>query len=233
MGRFIKVGFGLSTLVGVLLVPTGTAAAVDLPPDCAVPPFVDVTQFNVIIGSDAGETITGTAGPDLICGRLGDDTIRSLGGADVVLGDNTTFFGNVGAAGGADTIDAGAGDDQVLPGPGDDVVNGGGGDDFLALAVGNDVAQGGHGDDVANGGFGRDTMVGGPGADVLAGGFHDDLVNGGPGDDLLVGEIPADSPPPPPGVVVPAPATNDRCVGASGADTAVDCDKVTGVETTG
>lgn len=75
-------------------------------------------------------------------------------------------------------------------------------------------------------------MIGGPGADTLAGGFHDDLVNGGPGDDLLVGEIPAGSPQPPPGVVVPAPATNDRCVGAAGVDTAFDCDRVTGVEAT-
>lgn len=232
MGHIIKVGFGLSTLVGALLLPTGLAQAVEVPPDCAVPPFVDLTQYNVIIGTDDGEVITGTAGADFICARLGDDTIRSLGGADLVLGDNTTFFGNVGAAGGADTIEAGAGDDEVLPGPGDDTVNGGAGDDFLALAVGNDVAQGGHGDDFANGGFGRDTMIGGPGADTLAGGFHDDLVNGGPGDDLLVGEIPADSPPPPPGVVVPAPATNDRCVGAAGIDTAFDCDRVTGVEAT-
>ena len=101
MGRIIKVGFGLSTLVGALLLPTGLAQAVEVPPDCAVPPFVDLTQYNVIIGTDDSEVITGTSGADFICGRLGDDTIRSLGGADIVLGDNTTFFGNVGAAGGA------------------------------------------------------------------------------------------------------------------------------------
>lgn len=116
MGRIIKVGFGLSTLVGALLLPNGIAQAVEVPADCAVPPDIDLTQYNVIIGTDDSEVITGTSGADFICGRLGDDRIWSLDGADIVLGDNTTFLGNVGAAGGADTIDAGAGDDEVLPG---------------------------------------------------------------------------------------------------------------------
>lgn len=79
-------------------------------------PDIDLTQYNVIIGTDDSEVIAGTSGADFICGRLGDDRIWSLDGADIVLGDNTTFLGNVGAAGGADTIDAGAGDDEVLPG---------------------------------------------------------------------------------------------------------------------
>ena len=178
--------------------PPGLAQAVEVPPDCAVPPFVDLTQYNVIIGTDdvrghhrhAGRRLhLWAAGGrhDQIAGRRGPGPRRqhrpSSATSDAAGGrghDRRRCRRRRGPAGAT----------------GDDVVNGGSGDDFLALAVGNDVAQGGHGDDFANGGFGRDTMIGGPGADALAGGFHDDLVNGGPGDDLLVGEIPADSPPP-------------------------------------
>jgi Ca2+-binding RTX toxin-like protein len=136
--------------------------------------------------------------------------IFGLGGDDLILGDTTTFFGNVQAPGGNDTV------------------NGGSGDDFLALAVGDDVGQGGQGDDEIIGGFGRDVVLGGPGDDELAGGFDDDLINGGPGDDSLAGELSGGAEPPP-GLPV-EPAENDRCIGASGVDTAVDCDRTIGVE---
>jgi Ca2+-binding RTX toxin-like protein len=208
-----------------LLAPLPSSAA-ELPADCAVPPEIDLSQFNVVIGTNASETLTGTEGADFICGLLGDDVIYAYGGDDLILGDTTTFFGNVQAPGGNDTIVAGAGDDQVLPGPGNDSVNGGGGDDFIALAVGDDVAQGGRGADTIIGGFGEDKVLGGPGNDDLAGGFGDDLINGGPGDDTLAGELPGGGPSP-----VPAPESRrDRCIGAAGNDTAIECDKTTGVE---
>jgi Ca2+-binding RTX toxin-like protein len=70
-------------------------------------------------------------------------------------------------------------------------------------------------------------VLGGPGDDTLAGGFDDDLINGGPGDDFLAGELPPGSEPPP---VVPPPSGDDRCMGASGVDTAFECDRTTGVE---
>jgi Ca2+-binding RTX toxin-like protein len=215
------------SLVAALLVGAPTAGAQELPADCAVPPDIDLAQYNVIIGTNASETLIGTEGPDFICALLGDDVISALGGDDLILGDTTTFFGNLQAPGGDDTIFAGAGNDEVLPGPGDDTVNGGSGDDFLALAVGDDVGQGGQGSDNIIGGFGRDVVLGGPGDDFLAGGFDDDLINGGPGDDFLAGELPPDSPPPP----VPAePSENDRCIGAAGVDTALECDRTNAVE---
>jgi Ca2+-binding RTX toxin-like protein len=106
-------------------------------------------------------------------------------------------------------------------------VDGGDGDDFLALAVGNDIGNGGSGSDQVIGGFGRDLINGGSGADLLAGGFDNDVIIGGAGDDHLFGELPPDSDPPP----VPAePAPRDVCIGASGLDTAVDCDIVASVE---
>jgi len=204
-----------------------SAQAVTVPSDCNPGPDVDLSGYNIVIGTDASETLVGTDGPDFICGRLGNDTIYGLGGDDVILGDTATFFGNVNAPGGADTIDAGAGDDQVLSGPGDDQVNGGSGDDFLALAVGDDTGQGGLGDDSIIGGIGTDTVVGGPGQDVLAGGQGDDLVNGGPGDDFLDGDLP----PGEDGQPIPDPKPNtDRCIGAQGFDIAVLCEATQATE---
>jgi Ca2+-binding RTX toxin-like protein len=197
-------------------VPDGGAArfgagggAQELPEDCAVPPDIDLTQYNVVIGSNRSEVLKGTKGPDFICALLGNDVILAFGGADLILGDTTTFFDNLQAPGGNDIILAGAGNDEVLPGPGNDTVHGGSGDDFLALAVGNDIGHGGQGSDSIIGGFGRD------------------LVFGGPGDDFLAGELPPDSPPPP----VPAePAENDLCIGAGGIDTALECDRTIAIE---
>ena len=203
------------------------SAAVEIPADCAVPPEILELVDNVVIGTDASERLEGTDGADLICGRLGDDVIEAGGGDDVVLGDTSTFFGNVQAPGGADRITGGAGGDQILSGPGDDRVNGGSGDDFLALAVGDDTGQGGPGADIVYGGFGHDLLLGGAGTDELAGGQDDDLLNGGPGDDALSGQLPAGTEPPP---GVPVPPAQDRCVGAGGVDSAAECDDLAGVE---
>jgi hypothetical protein len=97
--------------------------------------------------------------------------------------------------------------------------------DEAGLAVGERAA----GDGAGGGDPGPDPGDGGgggPGDDLLAGGFDNDLINGGSGDDFLAGELPPDSPPP-----VPAePAENDRCIGASGVDTALECDVTVAIE---
>jgi Ca2+-binding RTX toxin-like protein len=69
-------------------------------------------------------------------------------------------------------------------------------------------------------------VSGGSGPDQVAGGPGDDLVFGGPGDDFLAGDIPP-GPPPPPGT--PLPAGFDKCFGAAGTDTAVDCERTFGI----
>lgn len=216
--------FAVIPLALAMILPTANPAqALTVPADCDPGPDsgIDLSQFTIIIGTSASETLVGTDGPDFICGRLGNDTIYGLGGDDVILGDTATFFGNPNAPGGADVIDAGAGNDQVLPGPGNDSVNGGRGDDFVALAVGNDTGQGGPGDDTIVGGFGTDTIIGGPGNDLLAGGQNDDLINGGPGDDFLDGDLPPDES----GDPTPDPNQNtDRCIGAEGFDIAALCE---------
>ena len=207
-----------------------TQASVDVPEDCAVPPDIDLDQFNVVIGTNRSESLRGTAGPDFICGRLGSDVIKSFGDDDLVLSDTTTFFGNLEARGGHDVVFAGSGSDQVLPGPGSDTVYGGAGRDFMALAVGLDVGIGGGGADNIIGGFGTDVVRAGPGSDFVAGGPANDVLTGGSGDDFLAGEIP---PGPPPPVPLPPPARNDLCIGSSGFDTAVDCDRLVSIEEEG
>src|SRR5215212_3007286 len=112
----------------------GPAAATYVPAACAVPPEIDLSQYNVIIGTNASETIRGTERADFICARLGNDTIFAGGGDDLILGDTTTFFGDPDASGGNDVIFAGSGNDQVLSGPGNDRVYGSYGSDFIALA---------------------------------------------------------------------------------------------------
>jgi Ca2+-binding RTX toxin-like protein len=72
-------------------------------------------------------------------------------------------------------------------------------------------------------------VLGGPGDDELVGGSGDDLINGGPGDDFLAGELPPGAEPPP-GVPLPPPSENDRCIGASGLDTAFECDRTNAIE---
>src|SRR4029450_6418319 len=121
------------SLVAALLVAVPTAGAQELPEDCAGPPEIDLSPYNVIIRTNASEPLVGTGAPDFICPLLGDDVIYGLGGNDLILGDTTTFFGNVQAPGGDDTIFAGAGDDEGLSRPGRDTVNGGSRNDLLAL----------------------------------------------------------------------------------------------------
>ena len=193
-------------------------AAGSVPADCAVPPDIDLTQFNVIIGTNASETLRGTTTADFICARLGSDVVFGYGGNDLILGDTTTFFGDPSALGGGDIIFAGAGADQVLSGPGNDRVWGEAGRDFLALAVGNDTGSGGAGADEMIGGFGRDTLDGGTESDTIAGGPDADALYGGSGEDTLFGELPGGGLPP--GV----PGARDVCNGGYGLDTGTDCD---------
>ncbi|HVE92603.1 MAG TPA: hypothetical protein VNE62_09960 [Actinomycetota bacterium] len=69
-----------------------------------------------------GVSITGTRGPDIICGSRFGDSINGLGGADVIFayGGNDAVNGGTGA----DYIDGGTGRDALRGGPGRDrIVN--------------------------------------------------------------------------------------------------------------
>ena len=75
------------------------------------------------------------------------------------------------------TINAGAGDDQLIGASGNDKLNG---------EAGNDTIDGNDGDDVLNGGVGNDNLSGGKGNDTLTGGAGNDHLNGGEGNDTYV-----------------------------------------------
>ena len=104
----------------------------------------------VTVTVEAGCTITGTVGVELIEGTAGDDVICVPDFAD------PGAFHIIDAKGGDDVIVGGNGSEWVDAGAGDDVVYGSGGADRIA------------------GGSGVDTIYSGPGADVV---YGDDLVD--------------------------------------------------------
>jgi Ca2+-binding RTX toxin-like protein len=108
----------------------------------------------VIAGGSQGETLTGTAGPDMILGLGGNDIIAAAEGDDLVCGGD-----------GNDSVAGGTGDDTLVGGAGKDSLRGGDGNDRLRGAAGNDRLQGGNGEDILTGGKGADRFGGGPGAD--------------------------------------------------------------------
>lgn len=157
-------------------------------------------QFVTLVVT-AGQTLTGTAGDDVILGTEGDDVINSGGGNDVVcsLGGNDTVNtgsgadivatgggnDNVTSGGGADSVRSGTGDDRVKSGGGDDVVRAGGGNDNVKSGGGGDNVRGNGGDDRLAGGAGDDTLAGGKGADRVNGGEGTDACTGGPGANVI------------------------------------------------
>ena len=74
----VRLRLAATAAAGSLLLVAAPAATLAASA-CDAPP----SGYNVIIGTDESEVITGTSGADFICARLGDDTIRSLGGNDL------------------------------------------------------------------------------------------------------------------------------------------------------
>jgi Ca2+-binding RTX toxin-like protein len=118
----------------------------------------------LIDGTDASETLTGTAGADTINGLAGDDTLYGRAGNDVLNGGDGAdqLYGE----GGNDILNGGAGRNFFDGGEGDDLLTGGNdlgnlGRNFdevsyrtAASAVTVDLTQG-----TATGGGGNDTLV--------------------------------------------------------------------------
>ncbi len=142
------------------------------------------TDFDLAMLADIGFEIDGFAPQGRALQVVGD-------------GDDAPVFGMAIA----DTLDAGAGDDEVYGGAGDDTLAGGAGDDRLAGERGDDTLRGGDGADRLLGGAGADRLFGGDGGDLLRGeagadrlegGAGADILAGGSGDDTLVGQGGAD-----------------------------------------
>ena len=87
----------------------------------------------------------------------GHDTIRGLGGDDILYGED-----------GRDTIYGGDGVDWLDGGKNDDSLFGGDDNDYLFGQEGDDELYGGNNDDYLDGGAGADTLDGGNGNDIVA-----------------------------------------------------------------
>ena len=140
-------------------------------------------EFHLIGGSGNGSNT-------LVFQGLGD---VSGVGASI---DNVQLYEGLEAAGDADSIVGGDGDDDIMTGAGDDTILAGGGDDEVVAGsgadsvlggAGNDMIWGEGGNDILRGGDGNDSMVAGTGNDVLDGGTGSDSLIGGLGQDTLIG----------------------------------------------
>jgi trimeric autotransporter adhesin len=170
---------------------------------------------DVLIGAAEHDVLLGGGGKDVIVGGAGNDTIRGDTGREsvslewsversTVLSDYGLLYQTVfqeatvrrSAAGAADRIYGGAGQDWIFGELGDDFIDGGSGHDVLFGGEGNDAIVGGEGDDilvgdnpgvVASADEGSDYLDGGEGDDTLFGNGGDDILIGGRGDDHLYG----------------------------------------------
>jgi Ca2+-binding RTX toxin-like protein len=141
-----------------------------------------------IVGTEGDDVLTGTPGPDVIVGLGGADTLRGKDGDDTICGGDGNDLLSGGEA--IDKVDGGAGADDLRLGPNPcregsdegqltyicDYADGGSGDDTI---------DGGSGSDWINGGSGNDRIDGGPGGDWMSGNEGDDVMRGGKGDDAF------------------------------------------------
>ncbi len=109
-------------------------------------------------GTNGNDTLTGTAGNDVIAGGNGNDTIDGGAGNDVICGGN-----------GQDVIRGGAGNDTIVGDNDNDKLYGEAGDDTISAGNGDDLLDGGAGNDALKANNGDDTLLGGPGTDSAAG----------------------------------------------------------------
>ncbi|TFF41604.1 retention module-containing protein [Pseudomonas sp. RIT623] len=164
----------------------------------------------VDITYQAGNTLTGTGGDDVLLAGAGDTTLNGGAGNDVLV-----------AGAGNNSLHGGDGDDLLIGGPGNDLLDGGAGNDTASYAkatagvtvdlghvgqqntVGagldtlsgienligsdyNDTLTGNDADNLLNGGAGNDVLKGGAGNDILIGGPGNDTLSGGSGNDSFV-----------------------------------------------
>ena len=150
-----------------------------------------------------GENNTGvdvrtfTAGDDIVAGGLGDDTLNTAGGADIIrFSGLNEGFDNITGGGGVDAIQAMAASTTIglqalatvesitSSGWADVHIQGSSGVNTLNF---NAVTLTGIVD--IDGGAGSDTITGSAAADVILGGADNDTLNGGGGNDILEGGL--------------------------------------------
>ena len=169
-------------------------------PDSSRARFIGVLFDGVAVV--ASETLTGTAGDDVIDVREVNGSVTatingttqqfaSVQSITINSGDGNdqvTFTGAMGV-----TIDGGNGDDTLTGGSGPDVIMGGAGNDTITGNDGADLLDGGLQTDSGtnvnfiDGGNGPDTIIGGAGVDTIDGGRGADTINTFEGNDIISG----------------------------------------------
>ncbi|TFZ00701.1 heme peroxidase [Ramlibacter henchirensis] len=152
-----------------------------------------VSAQTAMIGDGLANSMTGTAGSDILLGLGGADTINGGLGNDVLEGGN----GGDSLTGGAgnDIVEGNAGNDTLLAtvGDGNDILRGGGGTDAYSLAA---TAAGANVNLTANSSTstetGTDTLnaienvTGSQGGDTITDGVGTNVLTGGAGADTFV-----------------------------------------------
>tara|TARA_R110000787_G_scaffold63679_11_gene144275 strand:- start:381948 stop:385070 length:3123 start_codon:yes stop_codon:yes gene_type:complete len=171
----------------------------------------EAVSLTATVTSSQADQKIGTSLADFLVGGNAATTTGGLEGNDFLYGDTPTNYlsgtHNAGnallnptfAAGDADTMSGGAGDDILWGGDGDDTLYGDVPADTSAFAfslgattAGNDTLHGGDGDDFLDGGGGNDQLEGDAGDDNIFGYAGDDVLLGGAGVDTLSGGTGAD-----------------------------------------
>ncbi len=158
-------------------------------------------QFDGLIASPEGGTITANDGDDLIYATSGNTTITGGAGHDSINGGSGndiiyTTSGNSTITGGTghDSIVGGSGNDIIYTTSGNTTITGGSGHDSIVGGTGNDIIYTTSGNSTITSGSGHDSITGGTGNDIIyttsgnttvtSGSGHDSIV-GGSGNDII------------------------------------------------
>ena len=154
------------------------------------------------------DTVFLGSGNNVFLGGMGGDSITSLGGRDILVGDNgNATFDDTGVLTLIQTSDAavvGSYDDTINADSGDNVILGGNGNDKITTLGGNDVVVGDNGkatfDSTAGASIirdilstdtgigGDDIILVGDGNNIVLGGYGKDQITSGTGNDIGTGD---------------------------------------------
>lgn len=165
-----------------------------------------ISNFQNVIGSAYGDTITGDSNDNVLSGGAGNDILIGGGGNDVLVGGpgNDSMDGGTGTntvdyshdpAGVTVDLSAGTATDgwggsdtltniqNVIGSAYDDVITGNSSGNVLIGGDGNDTLTGGSGDDILDGGSGNNALDGGTGTNTVdyshdPGSVYVDLLGG-------------------------------------------------------
>ncbi|MHB8601918.1 MAG: HYR domain-containing protein [Nitrosotalea sp.] len=107
------------------------------------------SDYNLVMGTDGTETLTGSMVPNLIIGLEGNDIIHEGPSGDCVIAGN-----------GNNIIYAGNGTNTIYAGNGDNIIKGGSGNMQVVVGTGSNIIQGGSGQNTCSlGSPAKDTVV--------------------------------------------------------------------------